>query len=257
MRLLMANIENVSQGGSLKDALFSTAISFLQDTVIKIGVNRRIKRGVHLARQPDEQFNEVLRQLGLVPDRLWWGPMTLFPRKALFLINQIKSQPPRHLLEIGSGSSTALFAALGEKYGFDVLSIENHQKTIDYVEYLLKDLPCSKRLTIQKCGFIKKSYPDKKKYWWYAADIKRLGDKVDFVFIDGPVGRLVGRNGALPEIISYLSDDHRIFLDDSQREHERNCIMEWKRYYKDLYVETYNECPGIACIKIPFINNYR
>ena len=70
------------------------------------------------------------------------------------------------------------------------------------------------------------------------------------------MGTLVGRNGALPEIIPYLAENHRIFLDDSTRDHERKCIMEWKKHYPELIVEEpHKGICNLAKIKIPNIKS--
>lgn len=60
--------------------------------------------------------------------------MTLNPLKAEILLDEIDNQPPKQVLEVESGTSSALFAAAADKYSFDVLSLENYYPTIDYVK---------------------------------------------------------------------------------------------------------------------------
>jgi hypothetical protein len=62
------------------------------------------------------------------------------------------------------------------------------------------------------------------------------------------MGTLVGRNGALPEILPYLANEHRIYLDDSQRSHESRCIEQWQGQYKGLVVEEAKNVFGLARI---------
>ena len=59
--------------------------------------------------------------------------MTLFPWKAELLYDEIAKNPPKRVLEAGAGTSSALFAALAEKYDFDVISLENDRGTVEYV----------------------------------------------------------------------------------------------------------------------------
>jgi predicted O-methyltransferase YrrM len=250
----MIKVESGKQDGTFADATFSAGVRLVQNTAVKLSVmltssNDRVKRRTDYA--TSESYKTRLRELGLSEERLWWGPMTISPRKIQFLLDEIEAQPPKRMLEVGSGTSTALFSAAGEKFGFDVLSLENHQRTIDYVQMLLQGLPCSRRVTIQKCSFVRRRYPSGERYRWYDANLEAGDAPFDFVFIDGPMGRLVGRNGALPEIKPYLSANHRIYLDDSLRTHENDCIKEWQRHYPELLVERPKAGRGVARIRLP------
>ena len=221
--------------------------------VWKFGKN---KLGYRNELTSDQEFKDKILDLGLVPERLWWGPMTLHPIKAKILIDEIDRQPPKRILDVGCGTSTAVFAGAAEKYDFKVIGLENFYPTVEYVEYLLKDLNCGHRLTIQICDLIRCKYTNGDKYRWYSADLDSNQDPIDFVCIDGPMSSLVGRNGALPEIIPYLAEDHRIFLDDCTREHERKCIMEWKKHYPQLIVEEpHKGICNLAHIRIPNIKS--
>jgi 16S rRNA G966 N2-methylase RsmD len=233
----MVSVEPGKGSGTFVDSLFSIGVNLFQGTVVKVAVMIEAKQYPERRPAPPQDFQRQLRELGLIPERLWWGPMTLGSKKCQFLIAEIESRPPKRLLEVGSGTSTAVFAALAEKYGFSVLSLENHGKSIQYVRSILEGLPCSKRVTIQKCDFVRRVYPSSgKKYRCYDADLGRSGGQFDFVFIDGPMESLVGRNGVLPLIIPYLSEDYRIYLDDVKRI-ERLCLEEWKRHFPNLIFE--------------------
>jgi len=257
----MLNVVSIKQNTKLLDIAFSFVIRVTQKTVINgIGVSiRKIQRKKKLQDRikitSSDSYEKRLIDLGLIPERLWWGPMTLTPIKAQVLLDEIEKQPPQHLLEVGSGTSSALFAAAGEKYDFDVLSLENYRPTVKYVEYLLNELTCSRRLTIQLCDLVRRKYANGDKYRWYNANLNSVQGPIDFVLIDGPMSSLVGRNGALPEIIPFLAEDHRIFLDDSSRKHERKCIEEWKMHYPQLIVEKPKEKCSLAKIRIPNIKS--
>lgn len=241
------------------DKIFTSLVNVVQTMLVPLGVKSKIKTYELHFPPPDEKLTDEMRELHLVPERFWWGPMTLVTQRARVLMQEIERRPPSLLLDIGSGNSTALFAALGWKYGFKVFSLENHQRTIDYINHLMADHPGNDIVTIQKCSFVRSHYPTGKKYRWYNADLSKAGGKFDFVFIDGPMSTLVGRNGALPEIVRFLSPDHRIFIDDCRRPHETASIEEWKKYYPGLVVEMSPELNGLACVKIPDlhkVNNY-
>ncbi len=253
----MLNVISANKNARILDKKFSLLVRLVQKIVIDgVAVKLRIKKvqnRINFAL--DDKFKNKLTELGLVPERLWWGPMTLSPVKVEFLIDEIKNRPPSSLLEVGSGTSSAIFAATAEKYKFELLSLENYASTVKYVEYLLKDLSCSDYLTIQVCNFIRREYSNGEKYWWYDANLDYVKKPFDFVLIDGPMGTLVGRNGALPEIIPYLAEDHRIFLDDSTRKHEKSCIDEWRRHYPEIIVEKPSNKCNLAKITIPNIKS--
>jgi SAM-dependent methyltransferase len=238
----MIKLESSRPSSKLGDKLYSTGVKFVQDTFVRADVWLDAKRGRHRAREPGDDLKRKLQALGLVPERFWWGPLTLLPEKLEFLINEIERHPPRLVLEIGCGVSTALFTALAEKYDFYVYSIENHPGTVDYVQDLLEGTGFKSRLTIQQCRFARKQAGSEEPYYWFDADLARAGSKFDFVFVDGPMAQLVGRRGTLPEIANYLTPEHRIFLDDGERQHERECVAEWTRQFSQL-----NAFSPVAC----------
>ena len=252
----MLNVVTIKNNTNILDSIFSCGVRVIQRTVINgVGVKLR-KKGLQTREKyaSNHDFQKRLIDLGLAPERLWWGPMTLNAEKAGVILDEIERESPQNLLEVGCGTSSALFAAAGDKYDFDVLSLENYWPTVKYVEYLLDGLDCSHRLTIQICDFVRCKYTNGEKYRWYNADLNSINGPIDFVLIDGPMGSLVGRNGALPEIIPFLAEEHRIFLDDSTREHERKCMEEWQRHYSELIIEYPNNC-GLAKITIPNIKS--
>ncbi len=248
----MITIEYGGNRGTFLDRIFTIGTNILQSTVIKMRANSLIeKHAQRIGPRANDDFSRQLELLGIPPDSLWWGPMTLFPRKAQFLLSEIEKQPPKHLLEIGSGTSTSLFAALAVKYGFTMLSLENYKETIRYVQSVLNKIPCEDLVTLQLCGFTRGRYETGERYRWYDARLNTNDRPFDFVFIDGPMSRIVGRNGALPEIRPFLAKNHWIYMDDYNRKHEKDCVAEWKKHYPELIVETPDECRGIARLRLP------
>jgi len=250
----MIAVEPGGNRGAFTDRLFTIGTNFLQSTVIRYRVRMLAEKYIQRpGLRVNQDFLRQMNELGLTPERLWWGPMTLFPQKAQFLLSEIEKHPPKRILEIGSGTSSALFAALAVKHNFTMLSLDNYKDTMKYVQSILEGIPCDNRVRLQQCGLIRRSYPNGKKYWWYDAILDDKQGLFDFVFIDGPMSSLVGRNGALPEIKPYLAKDHRIYIDDYNRAHEKACVTEWGRHFPGLIVETFEECKGVALLKLPNI----
>jgi len=233
----------------MREAAYTKFVNIVQSTIIRGWVRKRAINYFSYVTPPSLEFQNKIRSIGLPPEKLWWGPMTFLPEKAEFVLGQINAHPPKCVLEVGSGTSTILFAALGELHGFSVLSLENDSGTIGYVKSVLDKLSCSSRVTIQKTDFVRRRYENGEQYWWYDADLGRAGDQFDFVFVDGPMSHLVGRNGAIPEIRNFLAPNHRIFIDDPEREHEKKCIEEWQRHYSDLSMTEFRECYALAMLQ--------
>ncbi|RKT47443.1 methyltransferase domain-containing protein [Thiocapsa rosea] len=228
------------------DHIFTSGIRVLQTHVIQ-----HIDRLRKPHRQPYSQnFKDKMRSLGVDMGKIGWrGAMTFLPYRAEYLIGQIETRPPKRMLEVGAGSSTLLFAALAHRYGFEIVSLENHKASVQYVRHLLDGTPFSDRVTLQICNFRRREYDNGDSYWWYAADLSSQGDPFDLVFVDGPISTIVGRNGALPEVIPFLKDGARVYVDDINRPSEQRVLREWKDHFPRLIIAT--ECRGIAKITFP------
>jgi predicted O-methyltransferase YrrM len=235
---------------ALREAAFTSLVNALQQHVVPLFVRLRKRRRARNVPLPSDRLRTRLAALGLDVERMWWGPMTLFPFKLEFLMDEIEARPPRMLLEVGSGSSTPLLAALANRYGFDIVSLENYAPSAAYVRQILAEGPGAARVQLLVSGFRRRHYPDGRRYWWYDIDLSRFAQPFDFVVIDGPMSSLVGRNGALPEIMPYLANSHRIYLDDATRPHELHCVDEWKKYYTGMQVERPAGCPGILKLRV-------
>ena len=203
---------------------------------------RKKHRAEHL-KPPTPELKTKLKELGLDSDKLWWGPMAFTPVKIAYLIGEIEKNPPKKVLDVGSGSSTIVLGLLAKKHGFDVVSIENFDESANYVRSMLQKHGAQDRVKLFLTPLARSSYPDGRKYWWYDLDWGQAGDGFDYVVVDGPMSMLVGRNGALPQMKPHLAMQHRIYMDDARRKHEQGCVVEWKRYFPNLQTEVPATCP--------------
>ena len=164
------------------------------------------------------------------------------------ILREVANRPPARVLEVGAGNTTALLAALSAKYGFEVVSLENHIGTLGYVDYLLEGLPFRDRADIRCCGFARRHYADGTGYWWYDVDVATLGGLFDLVFVDGPMSRLVGRNGALPSVWKHLAAGWRLYLDDANRPHEKVALEEWRKHFPSIHVQMLSDDEWPGCL---------
>jgi hypothetical protein len=170
--------------------------------------------------------------------------MAFTPVKIAYLISEIEKEPPKRVLDVGSGSRTIVLELLAEKYGFDGVSIEKFDESANYVRSMLQKNGAQDRVKLFMTPLARISCPNGKKYWWYDLDWSQAGDGFDYVVVDGPMSLLVGRNGALPQMQPHLAPQRRIYMDDARRKHEQSCVVEWKRYFPSVQTEVPATCPG-------------
>ena len=66
----MINVVETPSAGIVDDC-FSSTVAMLQKTVVRWKVQRGIKGSVE--QKPSPEFTEKMIDLGLKPDRIWWG----------------------------------------------------------------------------------------------------------------------------------------------------------------------------------------
>lgn len=232
------------------DRLYTGFVNATQSTVVNLAVRRK-SQGYHGRVPPaSEDLLSLLTELDLNRGDLWWGPMAMFPWKAEIIIREVVRDPPNLLLDVGAGTSSRLFAALGKKYHFRVTTLENYGPAARSLRDWLEANRMADVVTVQHCALIRRKDYYGRRYRWYNADLNAAGGKFDFVFIDGPVSSLAGRYGALPEISEFLAIKHRIFLDDYTRAHEREVVRDWKRRYPRLQIVPIEGVDGLIELQV-------
>jgi hypothetical protein len=234
----------------MPDRVYTGLVNVAQTTLVNLRVRFRAP-GYH-KRVPaaSEELLTSLADLGLEAGELWWGPMALFPWKAAILIREITRRPPRLLLDVGAGTSSRLFAALGRKYGFQVVTLENHGPSVRTLMNWIRVKELDDVISVQHCALIRRMDSEGRKYRWYNANLSAPGEYYDYVFVDGPVSTLAGRYGALPEIAPYLATSHRIFLDDYTRNHEREGVQAWSKKFPSLEIVPIDGVKGLVELRL-------
>lgn len=248
----MAKVRINTTGLTFSEKAYTFAVNCIQKLVVSRQVTKRAPE--YLSRsgpKASPDFQAKLKEYGLEEKDLWWGPMVLFQRKSEYILQQIELRKPKNVLDVGSGTSTILLAAMSEKMGFKVTSVENLPSTVAYLADFVEQRNMGSNLTLHQCGFKSGRYPNGDSYRWYNIDLSNNADVFDFVIIDGPMGSIVGRNGAIPQIANHLAGNHLIILDDSQRDHELACVAEWQKHFPNLQVDYPQECLGVARINLP------
>jgi hypothetical protein len=213
------------------DAIFTWGVREIQTYVVP-----RFEKKLKNYAPADEEFVCRLRQLQLHPERMYTGAMVHEPWRSQLVMEEIERLKPRLVVECGAGNSTSWLLAMSRIQGFDLVSLENHSGTIDYIKYLLEDTPYAEAFDTHAIGFKRYKRDDGVGYWWYDFDFSTLSSKIDFVFVDGPMSSLVGRGGALYRLWDHLSPTATIFVDDANREREQNMLRDWCRDFPGIEV---------------------
>lgn len=185
-------------------------------------------------------FSSLLNMANILPELGIDGVLPPFPHQgfeitgeeATFLFHLIRRHRPRVLMELGSGSSTFLFAAAMRANGSGrIISVEHDERHARQTAQVLEQAGLSSWVEPVLAPLEERSVGDRI-FSWYALDpiIRSLSEKIDFLFVDGPPGKLqtLSRYPALPVLAPHLSLGALVFVDDGGREDEQQMIELWR-----------------------------
>jgi predicted O-methyltransferase YrrM len=152
--------------------------------------------------------------------------------EAVFLFHLIRRQRPKLILELGSGSSTVLFAAALRANGSGrVISVEHDAAHVKHTAALLEQAELSDRVQLVAAPLTDLAL-NGRTFQWYdlGSHLKTLGEKVDLLFVDGPPGKVqsLSRFPALPMLLPHLSPRAVVVVDDGAREDEVRMVELWR-----------------------------
>lgn len=150
---------------------------------------------------------------------------------AAFLFHLIRRHRPKLIFELGSGSSTVLFAAAARANGVGrVISIEHDAQHRDRTAGFLKEIELADWVDLIEVPLVEQTFGTLTMQWYDLAPLLRtLAGKIDLVFVDGPPGKMqsLSRYPALPVLIPHLSPHALVVVDDGRREDEMRMIELW------------------------------
>lgn len=180
--------------------------------------------------------------------REWAGS----PDFLLELARETTSRQPTTIVECSSGASTVVAARCCQLNGKGhVFSLENGAEFAEKTRRLLHEAGLDEWATVihaplEPVSISGETYP------WYS--LARLPEcPIDILVVDGPPGflRPQARYPAGPLLVPRLSEGGLIFVDDADRQNERQMIMRWQQEYPDLIVETRTAEKGLALLTKP------
>ena len=152
--------------------------------------------------------------------------------EAVFFFHLIRRQRPKLVMELGSGSSTVLFAAALRANGSGrVISIEHDAAHVKHTRALLEQAELSDRVHLVSAPLTEITLNGRTFQWYDLGSLLRsLNDRIDVLFVDGPPGKVqsLSRFPALPMLLPHLSPRATVVVDDGAREDEVKMVELWR-----------------------------
>lgn len=183
----------------------------------------------------------------LPPMRLW----AVSPDFVVHLVTLIFDNRPRHILELGSGSSTTVMCYCLEKLGEGHITAVEHQST--FAENTVKTLA---RHHLSDWGSVLHAplteyTHEEQTIYWYDLPEEELPEAVDILIVDGPPNIDKGNNRApaLPALFDRLIEGAIIVVDDYMRQDEHAMVNDWLERYPLDVVETISNEKGTVILR--------
>ena len=176
----------------------------------------------------------IEQQLG-IKFPIYWNDWSIEEEFARYLIYKIITNRPVNIVELGSGTSTLIILKtlkkLGYKYNFT--SFDSDESFIKNSKNLLisEDVYDEEKVKLIYAP-IKDLEINGNLYKWYDKEKFNFNfDKIDLLFVDGPVGGLCknARYPALKAMKPYLKEGSITILHDAKRLDEIEILEMWKK----------------------------
>ncbi|MEM8698942.1 MAG: class I SAM-dependent methyltransferase [Pseudomonadota bacterium] len=170
----------------------------------------------------------LMEKLDLAPGTLpRGGDWRIGDDLLLLLIERMRASPPDHVVELGSGLSTAVIARQMELSDRGKLwSVEHDASFLDETQAMLETHGLAHRVRLIEAPLMAW---DKHTQWYDRAALDPLPERIDLLLIDGPphhAGRMP-RYPAGPELFSRLAPEGVAILDDGRRHKEQKALARW------------------------------
>ena len=159
--------------------------------------------------------------------RLPWDGWAISRSLGRAITARLAELRPRRILELGSGTSTALLATHAADHGAELVSLEHDGVYHAQTARLLDGLGLRHAVDLRLAPLAPLACPDGVARAWYSGDLP--AGPFDFVFADGPPVRQ-GRGAVLFALAGRLDPGWELWLKDGYRSHERECVALWRRH---------------------------
>lgn len=180
------------------------------------------------------QISQLFKEESFIPFSAW----AISPSTILHVLNDITINKRKNILEFGAGASTFYIAKLIETLKLEAkfYTVESNAEWAVELERQLELYHLEKIVTVIVAPIVKvpQDLSYKNQETWY--DIEKIKNEVkniafDLILVDGPFGGSTSyaRYSAVPFLQNQISDDFSIFLDDINRNDEKEIVKEWQK----------------------------
>lgn len=164
---------------------------------------------------------------------------SLPPRELLHICNDIVLKDRKSIIEFGAGYSTIFICKLIELNNLkcQFVSVDNNKEWLDKIEEKLKSLNLLKYVNLIYSPIVNLENSNilfRNQDKWYdtaiLTDMLDVYNEFDLIIVDGPYGGTTNfaRFSAVPFLMTKIKKDFGVFLDNSDREHEKLIRKEWQ-----------------------------
>lgn len=165
---------------------------------------------------------------GLIPPSL--GGWAIDPHFANVLVRTLVEARPRTVVECGSGSSTVLSAAFMREQGEGrVFSLDHEPDFAEKTRQMLRDRGLDGWATVIAAPLEEHPSGEGPMLWYGTEFDGALPESIDLLVVDGPP-RHIGpesRHPAVPLLLTRLSADATVLMDDGNRPDEVRIARRW------------------------------
>jgi len=185
-------------------------------------------------------LSSLVNVVAILPELDIKGAVPSFPHQgfeitgeeAAYFFHLIRRHRPKLIVELGSGSSTVLFAAaLRANGGGHLISIEHDRAHAKHTTILLEHAGLADRVEVVLAPLADLTLGGRTFQWYdLGALLMKLPEKIDLLFVDGPPGKVqsLSRYPALPIFAQHLSSRALVIVDDGAREDEIEMVELWR-----------------------------
>lgn len=181
------------------------------------------------------------------------GGFSIDPHHARLLLYLLQTRKPLKLLELGSGTSTAVISKALKSLKVEPVvhvAIDHNEGYLKNTKDLVQSSGGSDSVLYFHCPL--RDYPNHKNAWYdISNEIKNLGP-FDFILVDGPIAypapNYRAREPSLHELEPFLSSNGVLLLDDANRVGETEIEESWKAAFPSLKFQKFTDGKGVLAV---------
>jgi len=144
------------------------------------------------------------------------------------LVTLVEDRKPMKIVELGSGTSTIWLGYLCQAYGGKLLSLDHLEHYLALTQSAIQRHELEETVECRLAP-LEETESDGRVFNWYSADALADQSEIDLLIADGPPQATgpQARYPSLPKLISRLSPNAMVILDDAHRKDEAEIVKAW------------------------------